>query len=149
MKYAAGQYATALTEALADVPAAKRPATIRRFLALLRKNRDMRRLATILRKVEKQSLADQGLRKVALVSAEPMPTRVKKEIAAALDLPPHLPVENKQGGDESSSRRWGGKKPLWEETVDPAMLGGIRILIDDELLIDASARRRLDRMFSA
>lgn len=125
MNYATGQYAAALRVALADASASERPAMIRRFLALLRKNRDTRRLGAILRKVEKQSLADQGLQKVSVASTSPLAPETKKEIAAALE-----------------------KKPLWEETVDPAMLGGVRILIDDELLVDASARRRLDRMFN-
>ena len=100
------------------------PALIRRFMVALRKNRDTRRLGAILRKVEKKLLADQGLQKVSVTSASPLAPAVKKEIAATLE-----------------------KKPLWEETVDPSMLAGIRILIDDELLIDASARRRLDRIF--
>lgn len=126
MKYTTGQYAAALGAALADAPAAERSVMIRRFLTLLRKNRDTRRLGAVMRKAESQSLADQGLHKVVLTSAEPVSPEVKKDIAAALH-----------------------KKPLWEETIDPAMLGGIRILIDDELLIDASARRRLDRMFRA
>ncbi len=126
MKYATGQYAAALSAALADAPDAERSAMIRRFLAMLRKNKDTRRLGAIMRKIEKQSLADQGLHKVSVASASPLTPELKKDIAAALE-----------------------KKPLWEETVDPAMLGGIRILIDDELFIDASARRRLDRMFRA
>ncbi len=124
MKYATGQYATALGAALTNVPAAERPALIRRFLVMLRKNKDSRRLDAIIAKVEKQSLADQGLQKVSVASASPLTPELKKEIAATLD-----------------------KKPLWEETVDPALLGGIRILIDDELLIDASARRQVERMF--
>lgn len=125
MQYTTIQYAAALTEALADAPAAERPAMIRRFLALMRKNRDTRRLGAIMRRTEKQSLADQGLHKVAVASASPLSSKIKIDIERALE-----------------------KKPLWEETVDPALLGGIRILIDDELLIDASARRRLDRMFA-
>lgn len=40
-----------------------------------------------------------------------------------------------------------GKKAVVSETVDPRLLGGIRILIDDELLIDATASRRLADMF--
>ncbi len=126
MKHTTGQYATALGTAFTSAPAAERPALIRRFMALLRKNRDTRRLGAIMRKVEKQSLADQGLHKVAVTSASPLTPELKKDIAATL-----------------------AQKPLWQEIVDPAMLGGIRILIDDELLIDATARRRLDQMFRA
>lgn len=126
MRYATGQYAAALAEALTDASATEQPAMIWRFMQLLRKNRDTRRMGAIMRWVEKQSLADQGLHKVAVASVEPISAETKKHIAAALE-----------------------KKPLWEETLDPALLGGIRILIDDELLVDASARRRLDRMFRA
>ena len=126
MKHTSGQYAAALSAALAPAPVAERPAMIRRFLVLLRKNRDTRRLGAIMRKAEKQSLADQGLHKVAVASAEPISAEIKKDIAACME-----------------------GRPLWEETIDPTLLGGICILIDDEIMIDASARRRLGRMFSA
>ncbi|MFY9463249.1 MAG: F0F1 ATP synthase subunit delta [Candidatus Sungiibacteriota bacterium] len=125
MRSTSGQYAHALIDALVEASDDARPQIIRRFLALLRKNKDMRRLGAIMRKVEKQSLADQGLYKIAVSSVSPLTEKTKNEIEKSL-----------------------AKKLLWEETIDPALLGGIRILIDDELLIDASARHRLDRMFN-
>lgn len=125
MRYTVMQYAEALAAALGDAAADKRPAMIRRFLRLLQKNRDTKLLGAVIRKTERRWLADQNLHKVAVASASPLQPAVKKEIEEALV-----------------------KKPLWEEKIDPALLGGIRILIDDELLIDASARRRLDRMFN-
>ncbi|OHA03586.1 MAG: hypothetical protein A3J58_00395 [Candidatus Sungbacteria bacterium RIFCSPHIGHO2_02_FULL_52_23] len=126
MKYTVTQYAEALAEALAPAGAEKRPSMIRRFLGMLRKNKDSKLLAAIVRKTERRWLADQNLHKVAVTSASPLTAAVKKEIEAVLT-----------------------RKPMWEEKIDPAILGGMRILVDDETMIDASARSRLDRMFSA
>lgn len=126
MRYTVTQYSEALAAALADAAADKQPQMIRRFLHLLQKNKDAKLLGAIVRKTERQWFGSQKLHRVAVASASPIQPAVKKEIEAALD-----------------------KKPVWEETIDPSLLGGIRVLIDDELLIDASARRRLDRMFSA
>ncbi|MBI2053225.1 MAG: F0F1 ATP synthase subunit delta [Candidatus Sungbacteria bacterium] len=126
MKYTVIQYAEALAGALAEAETDKRPSMIRRFLGMIRKNKDAKLLAAIVRKTERRWLADKNLHKVAVTSASPLTAAVKKEIEAALE-----------------------KKPLWEEKTDPAILAGMRILVDDELMIDASARSRLDRMFSA
>lgn len=148
MKYTVTQYSEALAAAFADAAADKRPQLIRRFLHLLQKNRDAKLLAAIIRKTERRWFGDQNLHKVAVASASPLTLAVKKEIEAALDSPPHLLTECPYPPCTYPKGRCGGKKPVWEETIDPSLLGGIRILIDDETLIDASARRRLDRMFS-
>ena len=125
MRYTVTQYSEALAAALADAAAQARPQMIRRFLTLLQKNKDVKLLGAIIRKTERRWLADQNLHKVSMTSASPIPPAVKKEIEGALV-----------------------KKPMWEEKIDPSLLGGMRILIDDELLIDASARHRLDRMLN-
>jgi F0F1-type ATP synthase delta subunit len=125
MKYTPSQYAAALTDALESAAPEARRDILRRFMRILARNKDTRRLGAILRQVARRSLAARGLRKVSVTSASPLPPRTKKDIEAAL-----------------------GTGALWEEAVDPAILGGVRILVDDELLIDATARRRLDRMFA-
>ena len=129
MKYTVTQYSEAIAAALAPAAAAARPQMIRRFLALLQKNKDAKLLGAIMHKTERRWLAGQRLYKVAVESASPVTPAIKKEIEAALLMM--------------------NKKPMWEERIDPSLLGGIRILIDDEFLIDASARRRLNRMLSA
>lgn len=149
MKYTVTQYSEALAAALADVAADKRPAMTRRFLHLLQKNRDGKLLGAIIRKTERQWFGSQNLHKVAVASASPLTPAIKKEIEAALDSPPHLLTECPYPPCTYPKGRCGGKKPVWEETIDPSLLGGMRVLIGDETLIDASARRRLDRMLSA
>lgn len=126
MKYTPSQYGQALAELLADAPRHRAAAIIRNALAILRKNKDMRFLGRIVRAAERAWLQRHGMRKIAVASASGVPQTVKKEIEAAL-----------------------GAKTLWEETVDSRILGGIRIVVDDELLIDASAQRRLGRMFGS
>lgn len=126
MRYTVTQYSEAIAAAFADATADERSAMIRRFFGLLRKNKDTKLLGAIIRKIERRWFGSQKLHKVAVASVSPLTPAVKKEIEAALE-----------------------KKPVWEEKIDPSLLGGMRVLIDDEFLIDASARRRLNRMFSA
>lgn len=125
MKYSTVQYAESLIAALAGKPERKRKVIIRRFLAILRKNRDMRRLDFILASAERQWLKERGLAKVAIASASPLNKSVRDEIVKVLD-----------------------RKAITAQSVEPQLLAGIRILIDDDLLIDASARRALSRLFA-
>ena len=78
----------------------------------------------ILAAYEKLSLRARGERKVRIESAGPVPEQVKKSIREII-----------------------GSKIQFEEAVNPALLAGVKILVDDELLIDASARRQLEKLF--
>ncbi len=40
-----------------------------------------------------------------------------------------------------------GKKIAVDAVENPRILAGVRLLIDDEILIDASARRQMEKMF--
>ena len=97
---------------------------MRRFLFLLSKKGDRSRLGLIVREFEKERLAALGIKKVHLESADPIPAGVKKEMEALL-----------------------GRNVLFREKINPALIAGLKILINDELLIDASAKTSLDRLF--
>lgn len=114
-----------MTEALAIKPEKGKKPIIRRFLALLRKNKDMRRLGLILRAFERRWLKSQNRHKVAVASAATLSKSVHEEIL-----------------------RLTGRESLLTETVDAGLLAGIRITVDDELLIDASAQRQVNRIFA-
>ncbi len=124
MRYTTKQYALALFAALKNKSAADRKEIIKRFLIILRKNRDGARLKLILQETERQHLKDMGLKKVEVVSAGGLSSKVKKEMGEIL-----------------------GGKILWQESVESKLLAGLRILIDEENLIDASASRFLNKIF--
>lgn len=125
MRYAIRQYAEALLGALENKSGRGRSETIRRFLFVMRKNKDWSKLGRILREVERQSLRRQGMQKIEVESAAPLSNELRKEIEKIL-----------------------GKKLVLEERIRPEFLAGVKILIDDEILIDASAKRGLDLLFS-
>ena len=124
MRYTTKQYALALLAALKNKSATDRKEIIKRFLIILRKNRDGARLKLILQETERQHLKDMGLKKVEVVSAGGLSSKVKKEMGEIL-----------------------GGKILWQESVEFKLLAGLRILIDEENLIDASASRFLNKIF--
>ncbi len=93
---------------------------------LLRKNRDLARLERILKEFEKQWLRESGLRKVEIESAAPASGKLKEEIKKIL-----------------------GEKILFSEKVNAGILAGVKILVDGELMIDASAKRQLDQILGS
>ena len=125
MRYSLKQYASVLLSALDGKSEKERKEILRRFVDILAKNRDITRLGAILREVEREYLKKSGMKKVWVESVSPLSAGLRKEIEAAV----------------------GGKTYLHEK-INPSLLGGIRILINDELLIDASARRQIDKLFS-
>lgn len=125
MRYSIRQYAEALLLALEDKNKQERREVIGRFLAVLRKKRDGAKLARIIKTLELLYLKKTGFHKIVLESASPPVLKIKTEVEKIL-----------------------GKKIFFEERINPELLAGIRILVDEELFIDASAKRRLDTLFS-
>ncbi len=123
MKYRASQYAEALFEALEGKKSEERAGIIRSFVRMLFWHRVIGKSQSILAAYEKLILRDQGMRKVRIESPGRISDQLKRDIREIL-----------------------GAKIHWEEKENPDLLAGIRILVDDELLIDASAKRHVDRM---
>lgn len=123
MRYRVAQYAEALFGTLEDKNEKERRAIARRFGALLARHRMLGKADAILSAYEKIILRARGARKIMIESAAPVSASLKKEIKKIL-----------------------GAKIYFEEKENPALLAGIKILMDDELLIDASGRRQIDRM---
>ncbi len=122
MKYTFSHYAEAFCAACGGKTEKEQKKIARQFLLFLQKHREIRNLPPIVHAVEKRELRNAGARKVLLQSPFPADERVKKEI-----------------------KRIFGKTVFQEETRAD-LLGGMRILVDDELLVDASAKRQLERM---
>lgn len=125
MKYTNKQYASALLEALKDKDEGARKEVLARFLSLLTKNRARKHLDSILKEAERQNLHNAGLRKVDIEFPHSLSDDTRQEIKESL-----------------------GGEVFFKEKQNPDLLAGIKILIDDEILIDASAKRRLDNIFS-
>lgn len=125
MRYSVAQYALALKEALKGKSEKERKEILKRFLLLLRKNHASSKITQILQKYEYMLLKESGLSKVVLASPDPISAEVRREINKAM----------------------GGKGAL-QEKINQDLLGGITILINDEVLIDASASRQLEKLFA-
>lgn len=125
MKYKPKQYATALVEALDGAESDTARVRIRAFVELLKKHRMLGKVESIMQVAERRLAERAGVTRVRLESTAPASATLQKEVADIFD----------------------GK--VWiEEKVRPELLAGIRILIDDETLVDASAKRRLAEMFA-
>ena len=124
MKYSVRMYANALVAVLKDKSAAEQKKTARRFALLLQKNRDWPRRAAIIRAAEKEYRRVSGRTHIRVESPESLSGDAKKEI-----------------------KNMFGRGAFLETATIPEHLAGIRILIDDETLIDATARRRMKKLF--
>lgn len=119
------QYARALLAAWQKTPTEARSKLVRRFLFLVSAKGDRKRLPRILREIERRYFASAGLRNVRIETASPLSRETRSNVRAAI-----------------------GAKNVIREVVHPELLAGIRIMIDDNLLIDASAATQIHRLFS-
>lgn len=126
MRYTNIQYAKALVAALEGKREPEQKAIRQNFLRTLRTHRVWPRLNRILSEIEKEYLRGKQIRKVEVESASGLPEKVRREIFEIV-----------------------GKNVDLRERANPELLAGMKILIDDELLIDASGRRQLRRLFSS
>ena len=124
MKYRIQQYAQALYEAMEGKKPLEQKEIVKRFVALLARQRVLGKMRLIIAACEKIILQKTDMRKVRIESASPITEKLKKEIGEIL-----------------------GKKVYLEETENPNLLAGIKILVDNELLINASAQRQLEKIF--
>ena len=124
MKYSNKQYANSLLSALEGKSAKTQGEAIRKFLVILQRNGDGAKKNQILEEVRREYFKKSGMHKVDVEMAAQAPASLKKDIESAL-----------------------GKSIVLKEIMNPAVIGGIKILIDDEVLVDASIRTQLDRMF--
>ncbi len=124
MKYAPNIYAKALAEVITAVKPAHETQIAKNFLALVRKNGDEAHLRRILDEAGKLVRAKEGTRRVTLETARTL-GRAQKE----------------------SLRPFVKKGDVIEEKIDPELVAGVRIIVDDETQFDGSLRGKLDRLF--
>lgn len=124
MRYKPRQYAEALADALVDTEPETVSVRMKHFLALLVQHRMLGKAENIVRAAERLLARRQGANRIVLESAAPASEALRREVA-----------------DIFAGKAW------IEERVNPGLLAGVRILIDDETLVDASGKRRLAEMF--
>ena len=124
MKYRSSQYAQALYVATEGKSEAEQKKIIKRFVELLVRHRVIGKAHAISAAYEKLALQKRGERLVQIETATPASEKLKQEIRTVL-----------------------GKNIYIKERVNPQVLGGVKMLVDDEILIDASVKRQLERMF--
>lgn len=122
MKYPPATYATAFLEAVEEKKMA--PEIARRFFSLIRKNGDTGKIAQIVDRVGSLFRKRNGITKVVVVSARDVSSEIKPRL-----------------------RKRFGKNAEIEFSVRPEIIGGVVVKINDEIVIDASVKRRVEKMF--
>lgn len=124
MKLTPLQYAAVLTAVIKDkTPVECRQIAGRLFRHLLRA-RTLKHRERIVREAGRIMRTQEGVVSVTIESAAPLTAHTRRAIGHAL-----------------------GKKTVIAEIANPRLLGGVRVLIDEETLIDATASRRLATLF--
>src|SRR3990167_2747700 len=123
MRYTPQLYAQALFEALEEQPK-DRDRIIHRFLALVGRRGDARFLPKIFTRLEALVVRSEGGRVGRFATARPLPERELKRVRAAF-----------------------GDRDRFHSEIRPDLIAGVKIIIDDEWVIDATMKRKLQKLF--
>ena len=134
MKYAPHVYARALVEVLSASVNGSGTASGKKtddelatnFLALVRKNGDERYLRKILEEASRFARGKSGVRKVTVESARALIPSQKALIAHFV-----------KAGD------------MVEERIDPDLIAGIKIILNDEMQFDGSLKNKLNKVLGS
>jgi len=124
MKYGVHIYARAFADVIAKQPE-QYSESFQRFVLILKKNGDAGAAKKILSKAREFLIRKSGGRRVVLESARPL-----------------------SEGDLAKLREEFSPRDLIETSVNPEILGGVKIMIDDEQIIDATLSRKLKKIFT-
>lgn len=127
MKYPAHIYAKALAEAIVGAKGRngkEQDAIILRFIALVRKNGDEAHLRKLVEEAARFVRGKSGVRKVTMETARSLGASQKKALAGFVKT-----------GD------------ILEEKIDPELVAGVKIIVNDELQFDGSLKGKLDKLF--
>lgn len=125
MKYSVHTYAKALVEAIED-PKVKDDAIEKNFLAVVRKYGDESHFRQILEEASRLARGKSGIRKVTVESARSLSDSQKKILAQFM-----------KPQDEV------------EERIDPELVAGIKITVNDELQFDGSLKTKLNKVLGS
>jgi F0F1-type ATP synthase delta subunit len=124
MKYSAHIYAKALAEAMA-MPHGKSHDEIRRnFLDILRSHGDEAHLSKILAETERILRAKDGTKKFSV----------------------HVARAQRKSAREFVKQMM-GPHDVAEEEIDPSLVAGMKVIVNEEMVFDGSLRSKLDILF--
>ena len=126
MKYSALQYATALASALEDKTPTERKRIAANLFRHMTAARALKHLDRVVQEAERRMRRRQGIHMAEVETPAPLSTARRRSIERAL-----------------------GSKAIITEKINPLLLAGVRMVIDEEILIDATAHRRLTTLFSS
>ncbi|HEX4103979.1 MAG TPA: F0F1 ATP synthase subunit delta [Candidatus Paceibacterota bacterium] len=125
MKYPTHIYAKALAEVIVTAKKGEEAKVAANFIALVRKGGDEVHLRKIVEEAARFVRGKSGVRKVTIGMARTLTAGQMKTVKSFL-----------KAGD------------VVEERIDPALIAGIRITLDDELQMDGSLKGKLDKIFA-
>ncbi|MEK7098985.1 MAG: F0F1 ATP synthase subunit delta [Patescibacteria group bacterium] len=125
MKYTILQYAAALASALEDKTPTERKHIAARLFRHMTKARALKHLDRVVRETGRMMRRKRGIRAAEVETPAPLSPSHRRSIERAL-----------------------GSKAIITEKINPLLLAGVRMVIDEETLIDATASRRLEILFS-
>ena len=123
MKYTPEIYARAVREAIDEAPAGERDKVFKRFVQAVARKGDARKLPAVVRELERSDVHAKGGRMVTIEFARPL------------------------GGGTSKFRNLLKSEDCLENQINPDLIAGARITIDEERELDFSLARRLNKMF--
>lgn len=124
MKYSPLHYAKAFAKAVAAHPHEKEK-LVKNFVKLIERNGDTRQGVKILAATEKLLRPVTGAKSITFVTARPSPEPLKKSFHKLLRT-----------------------HDVVRESIDPSLIGGVKILVNEEEQFDGSLRRKLDKLFA-
>lgn len=119
MKYNPRQYAKALYESLKDVKEDEIDSVFRNFYAILLRNNDLKLINKIIEKIEEIDKEERGV--------------VEVEVTGVKEI------------DKEKIRNIIGEKAEIKQKIDPTLIAGLKIQIND-LLIDGSLKAKLNKL---
>jgi F0F1-type ATP synthase delta subunit len=124
MRYSAKKYAQALYESSKGKSSSESDKVAKAFLALLDHYHDRSLLARIVEQYEKIRRQQEGITKVEAITAKKLSGQTKSEI----------------------EKKFNGKVEIGER-VHPEVLGGIKLIINDEYQIDGTMQGRVEKLY--
>lgn len=122
MRYTPKQYAKALYESLKEAKEDEVDLVFKNFYSILLRNNDLKLINKIIEKIEEIDKEKRGVVEVEVTGAK----EIDKDLVSKL-------------------RNLIGKKAEIQEKVDPGLIGGLKIQIND-LLIDGSIKAKLNKL---
>jgi F0F1-type ATP synthase delta subunit len=125
MKFKANLYARAIAQVAKGVKTSDAEALAKRVMELVEKNGDSGEIQKIVAAAERLMRKENGDRAIILTSARPL-----------------------MGAVQSILENIAKPGDAIEETVDPSLIAGFKVLIDGEMQFDGSLKSKLEKMFT-